>query len=451
LAISNTVSIQAPERTQSLGRLLVIEPDTSRALALKRVLNQCDDIEFDIVKCVSDALGRIEARIPDVVLTPTFLTPADEAPLTARLNELPAAAHVQVINLPYFIDSGTGPAPNNWSGGLLSLIRREESGRPRCDAQTLKQQIEEYITKARAIELEISERQANQALCLLRGASMQSLEMQTDDRALYSGTRSLTAPDGQSLLLESGLVHGGRSIPGTAADRRRARRRRADELSWLQGVKLPGISQVRMIDISSGGILFETKSRLFTGTRLDLQLVGENTSLCVQARMLRNQVAEVDGLGVRYQVAAAFAREVDLLELQPLSASATSPRVLGTVLSRVLGGLDQRRGASGLRGTFEQELRGLLSVREIQIRHSPKVSDPDQESIYFTVPTGAGSQPILQATFERNHTPTAKQLQLLKAAAIMAAVVLEFEPFDEVDDQDAWQAKSAPVGEALKM
>ncbi len=95
-----------PERTQTLGRLLIIEPDASRALALRKVLDQCDDIEFEIVKCVSDALARLDDQIPDVVLTPTFLPPADEAPLTARLNQTPAAAHVQVINLPYFIDPG---------------------------------------------------------------------------------------------------------------------------------------------------------------------------------------------------------------------------------------------------------------------------------------------------------------------------------------------------------
>jgi CheY-like chemotaxis protein len=450
LPTTNIALIQPPERTQSLGRLLVIEPDASRALALRKILHQCDGIEFEIVKSVSDALGRLDQQIPDVVLTPTFLPPSDEAPLTARLNQTQAAAHVQVINLPYFIDSGACAVPNSPSGGLLSLIRREASARPRCDAQTLKQQIEQYVTKARSIELELSERQSNQALCLVRGGLTQSSGMQlTGDTAVFSGARSLMSPDAPPLMSDTSLVHAGRSIPGTAADRRRARRRRAGELSWLQDVKLPGMSQVRLIDISSGGILFETKSRLFTGTRFDLQLVGENTSMCVQARMLRNQVAGVDGGGVRYQVAAAFAREVDLLEMQPSAAVATSPRALGTLLSRVLGRLDQGRGASGLRATFEQEFRGLLSAREIQIRHSPRVSGPDQESIYFTVPTGAGSQPILQATFERNHTPTALQLQLLKAAAIMAAVVLEFEPFDEVDHHDARQAKSLPVAEKL--
>jgi hypothetical protein len=427
--------MRPPQRTQSLGRLLIIEPDPSRALALRKVLHQCDDIEFEIVKSVSDALGRLDQKIPDVVLTPTFLPPAEEEPLTTRLNQVPAAAHVQVINLPYFIDSGSGVAPTGRSGGLLSLIRRQESYRPRCDAQTLKQFIEEYITKARAIEFEVSERQSNQALGLVRGASAQLPEMQlTSDAALFSGARSLMSSDAASQLPDTGLVHASRSVPGTA-DRRRARRRRADELSWLQDVKVPGISQARMIDISNGGILFETKSRLFAGSRFDLRLVGENTNMCVPARMLRNQVAGVDGGGVRYRVAAAFIREVDLLDMQPLSATAISPRALGTVLSRVLGGLDQGRGASGIRGMFEQELRRLLPVRDIQIRLSLRVSDQDQESIYFTVPTGAGSQPILQATFERNHTPTALELQLLKAAAIMAAVVLEFEPFGDVIDQ----------------
>jgi hypothetical protein len=48
--------------------------------------------------------------------------------------------------------------------------------------------------------------------------------------------------------------------------------------------------------------------------------------------------------------------------------------------------------------------------------------------VYFTVPHGFGTRPILQATFEPDYAPTAMDFRLLKAAASLAAVVLEFAP-----------------------
>jgi CheY-like chemotaxis protein len=424
----NTALMSPAKPTPSTGRLLVIEPDASRAIALREILRQCDDIEFEIVKSVPDALRRLGERIPDVVLTSTFLPPADEVPLTAHLNQTPAAAHVQLITLPYFIDSEDRSTSENPSGRLVSFLRRREGlARPRCDVRTLRQQIEEYLSKARAIQLD----QSSRAICVFRATSTQSPEMHL--------TRVTASPSAsRALVPENGLVHP-RAIPGMPADRRRARRHRAGELPWLCDVKLPGIPRASLIDISSGGVLLETTSRILQGSTIELELLGrDDTNRCVLARIVRNQVAAVDGLAVSYHVAAAFSREIDLHGPQAPSTSSLTPKALAHVLTRVLSEVDDDRGAPGLRARFEQEVRRLLSVRDIQIRHSPMLSGQGAESIYFTVPSGSGSQSVLQATFERNHAPTAMELHLLKAAATMAAVILEFAPLNEPNHQSSF-------------
>jgi hypothetical protein len=104
------------------------------------------------------------------------------------------------------------------------------------------------------------------------------------------------------------------------------------------------------------------------------------------------------------------------------------PRVLGDLLRRVLSEADRGSDAAALRAAFEQELRQLLPVRDIQIRQKPVIAERGAESIYFTVPHGSGAQPILQAIFEPDYAPTAMDFRLLKAAASLAAVVLEFAP-----------------------
>jgi hypothetical protein len=150
-------------------------------------------------------------------------------------------------------------------------------------------------------------------------------------------------------------------------------------------------------------------------------------NLNVPARMVRTDIAGVDGLGVRYRVAAAFSRELDLLELQPAAAPALTPKALADVLARVLGEVDRSTKGAGARERFEYELRRLLPVRDIQIRQNPIVTEPGTESIYFTVPH-AGSPQILQAVFDSGHELSSMEFRMLKAAAGLATAVLELAP-----------------------
>ena len=78
-------TILSRDRSRLRGRILFIDPDVRRARALGDILRQHDGIDVEIVDSVAAALRSLAVRIPDLVLTSTFLAPADEAALTAHL------------------------------------------------------------------------------------------------------------------------------------------------------------------------------------------------------------------------------------------------------------------------------------------------------------------------------------------------------------------------------
>jgi hypothetical protein len=417
-----------PSKTSPKGRVLAIEPDHSRARTLKDLLASHIDGVVEIVASVDGALRSIGKQIPDVVLTSAFLTPADSAKLTDQLKSLSGASHVQVIITPHFIDSEDS---SRSTGSRVFNLRkaRVRRDRPACDPGTLVSQIDEYLEQARA-QAHLAINQELQAV--LSAAPALALTPKPEMKLVKAPQIVDASSSPKSLAVRLGEVN--RLV---ASDRRRDRRRQRGELPWLWSAKLPWGTEVTLVDVSKSGVQIETTSRVTLGSTLDLQFVGQNTNVSVPARILRSDVAEVNGLGVRYRVAASFNRDFELMEPQPGSTLAPArPAALAEMLARVLADLDRPRGGSALRSRFEDELRQLLPVRNIQLRDSPLMSTDDDESIYFSVPGGSGS-PVLQATFERNSPPSALDFKLLKAAASLAAVVLEFAPLTEEEQSGA--------------
>jgi PilZ domain-containing protein len=408
-------SIVVRETTAATGRILFIEPDARRAAVLGAILRENRGTEVDIVPTVAAALRSLDAQVPDLLLTSTFLPPADEATLTAYLNGLPAARHLQTITVPYFIDDeGSSGAESSSANVLTFLRRRQPSIRPRCDERTLRELIGKYLAQATAARQETVYRGPTHALpAAYRAAVAMRPHVESIEVALATASRPLA-----SVTI----------MPEMPADRRRSRRRTSGDLPWLWTVKLAGGAQVRVVDISTTGVLLETASRLSDGSTMDLQLLGQDTNVTVPARMIRSHVASVDGVSVKYRVAATFAHQLALPGLQQASRSVTTPEVLGDLLNRIMSNLDRCSSEAALRGSFERELRRILPVRDVQIRATPVIPERGAESIYFTVPHGGGDKTILQAIFDPDYIPTAMDFRLLKASASLAAVVLEFAP-----------------------
>ncbi len=94
----------------------------------------------------------------------------------------------------------------------------------------------------------------------------------------------------------------------SAADRRNARRLRADSLPSLAARLVAG-PDVTLIDVSTGGARFESDTRLLPGSSVGLRLVQNDSIFLVMARVVRSRVARLESGNLRYESAVAFDKE----------------------------------------------------------------------------------------------------------------------------------------------
>jgi hypothetical protein len=227
------------------------------------------------------------------------------------------------------------------------------------------------------------------------------------------------------------------------AQHRAARKSRAD-LPWLSTVRLPWGLEVRLLNISTTGMLVETSSKFTPGSVAEFELRSADDSVVVPARFVRSEVVSVDGLGVRYRAAAVFERELDLDGPQPSDRGRQSSTPggladwlaeLSTLLNRpdVSGSGD----ASKLRERMECGLRRLVSAKDVRIldvesQEEAELVPPPAgcKSIYFSMggpapgESSTRRQAVLQVTFEPDSAPSDVDLRLLQAGAALAAVVM---------------------------
>ena len=73
----------------------------------------------------------------------------------------------------------------------------------------------------------------------------------------------------------------------SAQDRRAHRRFSAAELSWLQVARIKNGPQVRLVDLSAGGVLLETDARMQRNADGLLELIGDSRESVCSFRVLR--------------------------------------------------------------------------------------------------------------------------------------------------------------------
>jgi hypothetical protein len=230
-------------------------------------------------------------------------------------------------------------------------------------------------------------------------------------------------------LLEASTAHVEQHLRDRARDERRvALRKGRGDVPWLSGIKVSWGPELQLINISSTGVLVETGLKFAPGSTTDLQLCGPETNLVVPVRFLRSTVARVDGLGVRYQAAAAFAKELDIdrrgtgagregrTRARPSDELAA---LFGTVLSSTQ---DEPAHARFARG-----LRQLVGAKDVQVSSGRPEFSAGRGMLSFDVPGDDRSRTTLQVVFDRNHDVTDVEFRMLKAAAWLTAAVLEFE------------------------
>ena len=93
-----------------------------------------------------------------------------------------------------------------------------------------------------------------------------------------------------------------------SSDCRSARRFAADELQWLEHVRLQYGPTVSLVDLSIGGAAFEAERPLRPGAATVLELGAEHEHRVVAGRIVRCEVVALQATSMRYRGACVFGR-----------------------------------------------------------------------------------------------------------------------------------------------
>jgi hypothetical protein len=119
----------------------------------------------------------------------------------------------------------------------------------------------------------------------------------------------LQSPDLKVVCLADSIVE-----PYEDSERRGHLRLGLDDVRWLRSARLKYGPDVRVIDISIGGILVETEGQLRPDANIVFELSGPLNSILVPSKVLRCRVASSNEV-MRYQGACAFKRPLEIPDL----------------------------------------------------------------------------------------------------------------------------------------
>jgi hypothetical protein len=132
-------------------------------------------------------------------------------------------------------------------------------------------------------------------------------------------TTEVQSPDVQVVCLADSIVE-----PYEDSERRGHMRLSQDDVRWLRSARLKYGPDVRVIDISAGGILVETQGQLRPDANIVFELSGPMKSILVPSKVLRCRVASFAEV-MRYQGACAFKRPVEIPDLVRQAIEKGSP------------------------------------------------------------------------------------------------------------------------------
>jgi hypothetical protein len=88
----------------------------------------------------------------------------------------------------------------------------------------------------------------------------------------------------------------------------------ASDLHWLRGARIKYGADIRVLDMSAGGMMVETSSQLAPDANLVVELLGPESPILVPSRVLRCRTASLGEI-LKYQGACAFKRPLTIPEL----------------------------------------------------------------------------------------------------------------------------------------
>jgi hypothetical protein len=156
------------------------------------------------------------------------------------------------------------------------------------------------------------------------GESSQPHAESFEGQALTTALVPVTAVDQRETPAVSDLYVASPSIiRGFDRNRRANPRFPASELRGLREARIRFGPQVSLVDVSMGGALIETDTRLQPDSEAVLELVG-NLHRAVPFRVIRSQATVVGG-SLRYREACAFTESIDLADLLETRLAESNP------------------------------------------------------------------------------------------------------------------------------
>jgi hypothetical protein len=394
-----------------MPRILAIEADPKRQRILGALIREHVKADLYIVASVQESIAFMTRTAPDLILAPALLSPADETELLSHMKGLVTAPYIQMMTVPaldMLADTPAQPARRGFFRPVFSRRQPTFLGL-QYDSRMVAAQIVDGLERARELRIEY-------AAMLAYNEAMGVRDQET--------AMVLSRSGGRSTADANGTLVGRRQPSQSPEERRVALRKGRSSVPWLSGINLSWGPELQLVNISSTGVLVETGSKLAPGSTTNLFLTGPETKLVVPVRFVRSDVARIDGLGVRYHAAAAFATELDLNGPRG-NAPGTPPQELAGLLGTVLANANASAEPAHVR--FSKGLRQLVGANDVQVRIGSAGSAGGTETLYFDVPGDDRLRTTLQVMFDRNHNVTDAEFKLLKAAAWLTAAVLELE------------------------
>ena len=348
--------------------ILVIEPDPERAGTVKDLVIECLDADVIVAESIEAAVGVLAERLPDLILASVLLSPREVSDLTWHLKQR-SPRHVPMLTIPLTLEVRTVPR-----SGLRAIFHRHHTAaRPYADAFAAR----------------------------IRSAVAQSAT---------SGDR----PDEQP---PSTRPH---SPPGRipAVQSRRAHRWVGEDVYWLSGIRVLPAFDVRLINISSHGVLVESARDFMPGSALTFEFLAASRHVTASGHVVRSGPAAARSWSARFHSAVEFEDELGLPALR--GAAPLKPDNVGGLVARVRAVAERGAGREEVRAALEAGLTELLIAREVRF-HSAPTDNHSDGSVWVRVPTVADQQLVLQATFDPHHTVTKEEVAALNAAANDAA------------------------------
>jgi CheY-like chemotaxis protein len=250
-----------------MTRILAIEPNPERAQALRQLVHDRLGADVVLAESTAAAIAAMTTQAADLILTSILLPPNDDSQLTVYLRQCDQASTVPVLLIPPVVEEQVQPPGKRWWSRLAHLSRRGSPPWPPYDAEAVAGRIRDAMAPVPWEQI---------------------------------GPRAATV---------TALVRFDENA--TINEKPRAERWAHADLPWLSSVNLSTGREVKLLNISSSGILIDSEYQLAPGRPTEFQLWGPYKQLIVAARIVRSEESTT-GRGARYLTAAAFDFKVDL-------------------------------------------------------------------------------------------------------------------------------------------